>query len=180
MTPDPYGRPILTYTRDRQAVIAGDVPGWRGTFTVGERSWHGIENATARPVPAGQCHGLVRMRGDGSAPCIWLFWGDPDGGEEHQIHVANTPDELKGCIAPGSVVSVSGVLSSRVALGEMFAALVNAATYGEWVSDDGARVDYYNPPLGLVVVVHIVETAPAVTPEPASPSLPPRAPFRRG
>lgn len=166
MPSDPYGRPTLVYRRVRQDVVApvdGGPSGWRGRIEIGGRAWPTIENAEARAIPAGRCFGIVRMRGDGQTPCLWLTWGDPDGGEEHQVHAANAAAELRGCIAPGMYITPVGVGQSRDALGTIFAALVAAASYGEWTGDDGARVSFYDPPLGLVVVIEVIE-APAIIP----------------
>lgn len=163
MSADPYGRPTLTYVRDRSRVVPGSSPGWRGLIRVGDREWPTIENAEARPVPAGRCFGRVALKGNG-APCIWLTWGDPDGGEEHQIHAANEAGELRGCIAPGMGESETGVAFSRQALGEIFKELALRATdeaAAHWAktapSDPGCVVDYNNPPIGLAVVIEVVE-----------------------
>lgn len=155
MSFDPYGRPTLTYERDRSRVVPsvnGGPLGWRGFLRVGDRSWPTIENAEARAIPAGRCFGRVSYRADGERPCIWLHWGDPDGGEEHQVHAANEASELRGCIAPGMGEMETGVIYSRQALGEIFDALAVAAT-GEAAGFDPLG----DIPLGLAVIVEVRE-----------------------
>ncbi len=196
---DPYGRPILRYTRgttlaaNASPEIPGDPAGVRGLFEIGGWSFPGIENAEARMLPPGTWPAVVARKGNGT-PCIWFMWGDIDspkcdadggaldlgGGEEHQIHAANTPVQLTGCIAPGTQEASTGVSNSRDALAAIFNELVKAAKYGAWASDNGESWGYENPPYRLVILVEIREaSAPESSPEPPVTKSPILNPIRQ-
>lgn len=179
---DPYGRPILRYTRG-DVEIPGSPVGKRGHFEVGNEAIPGIENAESRAIPPGTWPAVVARKGNG-APCIWICWGDIDtakcdadgkalnlgAGEEHQVHSANYPSQLNGCIAPGLGETDIGVSNSQDAMSAIFSDLVKAASYGVWKDDDGAGWSYDNPPFGLVVLVAVQEGEEPPPPPPVTKS----------
>ena len=180
---DPYGRPILRYTR-RDITIPGSPEGKRGTFEITNWAFPGIENAESRAIPVGTWPAVVARKGNGS-PCIWIMWGDIDApkcnadgralnlgaGEEHQVHSANEPEQLSGCIAPGLQETDAGVGHSQDALSAIFSELVKAAIYGAWADDDGESWDYENPPYSLVVLVEVRELGDDPPPPPVTKEL---------
>ena len=179
---DPYGRPILRYTRG-DVEIPGSPVGKRGHFEVGNEALPGIENAESRAIPPGTWPAVVARKGNG-APCIWICWGDIDtakvdadgkalnlgAGEEHQVHSANYPSQINGCIAPGLGETDIGVSNSQDAMSAIFSELVKAASYGAWKDDDGAGWSYDNPPFGLVVLVAVQEGEEPAPPPPVTKS----------
>lgn len=190
---DPYGRPILRYTRG-DVKIPGSPVGKRGYFEVGNEALPGIENAESRMLPPGIWPAVVARRKKNEAPCIWICWGDIDApkcdadgkalnlgaGEEHQVHSANYPSQLNGCSAPGLGETNIGVSNSQDAMSVIFSELVKAASYGAWKDDDGAGWSYDNPPFGLVVLVEIREaSAPEASPEPPVTKSPILNPIRQ-
>lgn len=179
---DPYGRPILRYTRG-DVKIPGSPVGKRGYFEVGNEALPGIENAESRAIPPGTWPAVVARKGNG-APCIWICWGDIDtakcdadgkalnlgAGEEHQVHSANYPSQLNGCSAPGLGETDIGVSNSQDAMSAIFSELVKAASYGAWKDDDGAGWSYDNPPFGLVVLLAVQEGEEPPPPPPVTKS----------
>ena len=151
---DPYHRPILRVVIDYTSeVIHEGITAYRGEFyveNIEHEPIHFIVRKDARHI-SGVCFGEVKLTNRTQQPCIWLHWGDPDGVEDHQIHVGNYPAESTGCPLPGLDVTESGVGRSRDAMSVLYWSLVLTAGYGDWAESDGDGYNYSNPPFGLII-----------------------------
>ncbi len=110
--------------------------GTYGELSVNGEFWPTVERPADDPaghpcIPAGTyaMHLGTHHEGQPDAyPCYWID-GVP-GRSAIEIHAANTPDELLGCIAPGMTLAwfagVLGVARSRAALAEFMDAMQRA------------------------------------------------------
>lgn len=107
MPPDPA---VWTYNRraDGFGELVLPIPGLRGPF-------HTIAPAVSR-MPDGLWRIEPGTMATSGRPWLHIVWNDPDGSDDHGIHVGNTAADSLGCILPGLEPTPNGVAYSAAAM----------------------------------------------------------------